>query len=344
MKQTIFSCLHASGALGLARQLRRRSLVVVTYHGVLPTPDDTDHFLYGNFVASSAFELQMAWVRRHYNPVGLTQVVRAAEGGEPLPDRALAVTFDDGFANNHRFAWPILRKYGVPATVFLATGHIGIPGAQLWTERVKRAVFLSKASRLPAVVAALGELPLGDETERADSARKVLGRLKRMAPAERDRHLAELERVCGRPPLTHEDRDRYDFLGWDDVRAMADDGAEFGSHTVTHPIMSTVDDEALAREVSDSRREIESRLQRPCVTFAYPNGQPGDFGPREERALAAAGYHVGFKLYGGLNSTLAGPLTLDRVNITRGVSPAMFDVVLTGTLRLGKTVKALFRS
>jgi peptidoglycan/xylan/chitin deacetylase (PgdA/CDA1 family) len=257
-----------------------------------------------------------------------------------LPERALAVTFDDGFANNHRFAWPILRKYGVPVTVFLATGHIGVPGAQLWTERVKRAIFLSALPLLPAIVPGVGPLPLQNATHRADSARKVLGRMKRMTPVDRDSCLAELERVCGRPPLASDDRARYDFLTWDDVKAMATEGAEFGSHTVTHPIMSTIDDQALAWEVEHSRQDVESHLQRPCLTFAYPNGQPGDFGDRERGALAGAGYAVAFKLFGGLNPSLADPLALDRVNITRGVSPAMFNVMVTGTLRLGKDVKA----
>jgi hypothetical protein len=218
MKHLLFSVLKGSGALALARTLRRRSLVVITYHGVLPTADDRDHFLCGNFVACSAFEWQMARVRRYYTPVSLSQVVRALENGEPLPERALAVTFDDGFANNYRFAGPILRTYGIPATVFLATGHLDVPGAQLWTERVKRAVFLSTLERLPAVLPELAELPLGSDGQRADSARKVLGRMKRMPPADRDRALAELERVCGRPPLLEGDRDRYDFLTWEEVR------------------------------------------------------------------------------------------------------------------------------
>jgi peptidoglycan/xylan/chitin deacetylase (PgdA/CDA1 family) len=315
--------------------------VVITYHGVLPTADDRDHFLCGNFVACSAFEWQMARVRRYYTPVSLSQVVRALENGEPLPERALAVTFDDGFANNYRFAGPILRTYGIPATVFLATGHLDVPGAQLWTERVKRAVFLSTLERLPAVLPELAELPLGSDGQRADSARKVLGRMKRMPPADRDRALAELERVCGRPPLLEGDRDRYDFLTWEEVRRMDAAGIEFGSHTVSHPIMSTVDEAALAIEVGDSRRAIEDALQKPCLTFAYPNGGPGDFGPREQRALDRAGYRAAFKLFGGLNDTLSPPLALDRVNITRGFTPAMFDVLATGTLRLGKDLKAL---
>lgn len=343
MKEALFAAMHATGALAVARRLQRRSLVVLTYHGVLPTPDDKDHFLYGNFVAASAFTWQMAWVRRHYTPVSLSRVVRAIKTGEPLPERPLAVTFDDGFANNCRYAWPILQEYGVPVTVFLATDYIGVPGAQLWTERVKRAVFLSAAHALPAVVPELGQLPLGNDQARADSARRLLGRMKRMRSEERNRHLLELERVCGRPALLSEDRDRYDFLSWDEVRTMAAEGVEFGSHTRSHPIVSTLDDEGLVTEVEQSAREIEAQLQVRCETFAFPNGQPGDFGHRDVRALQAAGYAAAFKLYGGLNPTLTEPLTLDRVNVTRGMSPAMFDGLLTGGLHLAKQIKGVLR-
>ena len=71
---------------------------------------------------------------------------------------------------------------------------------------------------------------------------------------------------------------------------MAAAGVEFGSHTVNHPILSTLDGETLERELVDSKQHIESRLGTSCDTFAYPNGGIGDFGAREERALRAAGY------------------------------------------------------
>jgi peptidoglycan/xylan/chitin deacetylase (PgdA/CDA1 family) len=340
VKKAMLAASHHAGMFAIARHARRHALVIVTYHGVLPGHDDRDEFLLGNFVASSAFEWQMAWLCRHYTPVSLSHVVRSLDTGQPLPRLAVAVTFDDGFANNFRYAFPILRRHAIPATIFLTTGLIGVPGAQLWTERVKRAVFLTDRDRLPAVVPGQREWMLPDASRRASAARDVLDRLKRMPPTLRDRYVAEIERVCGRPALTADDGDRYDFLTWDEVRTMADEGIEFGSHTVSHPILSTLDTDHLEYELRESKRTLEDELQRECVTFAYPNGKAGDFGDREKQTLRANGYRVAFSLFGGINPSIADPFGVDRVNVTRGFYPALFDANLTGALGLGKTARA----
>ena len=340
LKKTALTALHHSGVFGLARIARRRALAVVTYHGVLPGNDDSDSFLLGNFVAASAFDRQMAWLRQHYTPVSVSAVVRSIETATPLPAGAVVVTFDDGFANNFRHAFPILRKHGIPATIFLTTGHIGVRGAQLWTERVKRSVFLTALDRLPAVLPDQPARGLDSASRRAQAARALLGQLKRMPPARRDEYVLEIERVCGRPSLQADDADRYDFLTWNDVRTMADGGIEFGSHTVSHPILSTLDDGELKRELEESRRTLEGELQRPCTSFAYPNGQPGDFGEREKRALETAGYTVAFSLLGGINAPIVDRFDVDRINVSRGYYPALFSAGLTGALQFGKDARA----
>lgn len=341
LKNAALSVLHHSGALGLARYGRRHGLVVMTYHGVLPGDDDRDDYLLGNFIASSAFDVQMAWISRRYAPVTMTQVVRAFTGGPPLPPRAIAVTFDDGFANNFRYAHPILRRHGVPATVFLTTGHIGVRGAQLWTERVKRAIYLSSATRLAVVVPGQPDgLPMESPPQRADAARRVLGLLKRLPPVRRDAHLQEIEEHLGRPPLGPADADRYDFLSWREVREMAADGVEFGSHTVSHPILSTVSDDELRQELQQSKAAIEGQLDRECPAFAYPNGGDGDFGAREKAALKACGYQVAFSQSGGVNRRDADPFDVRRVNISRGFRPALLEASLSGALRWGQEARA----
>src|SRR5215213_10101493 len=123
-----------------------------------------------------------------------------------------------------------------------------------------------------------------------EAARRLLGVLKRMAPGPRSEMVDLVEQACGRPDIQPHERERFDFLTWRQISDMAAAGVEFGAHTVNHPILSTLPSGDLDRELLDSKQQIEERLGRECYAFAYPNGAPGDFGPREKRALRRLGY------------------------------------------------------
>jgi peptidoglycan/xylan/chitin deacetylase (PgdA/CDA1 family) len=331
MKGAVLATLHRIGAFGALRQIRRSSAVVLTYHGVMPGDDDRYDFLNANFVAASAFARQMRWLARHYTLVPLARVAEAAHGGRPLPPRAATVTFDDGFANNYRVAFPILKQHGVPCTIFLTTGKIGVDGAELWSERVKRAIYLTPRESLTLPGHGAVTLARGSRGARERTARSVLNAMKRLPVAERDQRLAEVESVCGHPPADSRDPMRYEFLTWDEVRLMAQEGVEFGSHTVTHPILSTLEASEAERELRDSKRTIEAELQRECWSFAYPNGSRADYGDREKRVLASLGYRCALTLEGGLSRT-ADPFAIDRVNISREFEPPLFNATLTGAM------------
>jgi peptidoglycan/xylan/chitin deacetylase (PgdA/CDA1 family) len=329
LKRTALWAMHHTGLLGALRHLRRHSATILTYHGVMPGDDDSYDFLLANFVAAGAFEAQMNWLSSRYTLVPLHRLVDALDGGPELPPRAATVTFDDGFANNYHIAFPILRRLGIPATIFLATEKIGTPGAQLWTERVKRAIYLTPLTTvtLDGTAHALTTNP-----RREAVARAVLGRLKRLPPAERDRCVLDVEQACGRLQLTAEDGMRFDFMTWRQVREMADAGIEFGSHTVTHPILTTLDSVTLEWEVRESKRVIEEQLGRECYAFAYPNGGAQDFDERAMTALRDAGYRCALSLEGGLVPRNARRYAMDRVNIARDYEKPLYNATLTGVL------------
>lgn len=340
-KHSAVWALHRAGLFGTLRRLRGGSALILTYHGLLPGDDDRYDFLSANFVSAAAFERQIAWLARHYRLLPLREIVEAFERGGSLPARAATVTFDDGFANNFRLAFPILQRLGVPWTVFLTTGKVGVAGAQLWTERVKRAIYLTPRTSASFGIPGLAPQTLRGAAERECAARTVLSHLKRAPVDERNRLVSRIERTCGRPAISAAEAVRYDFLTWDEVRTMAAAGVEFGSHTVSHPILSTLSAPELERELADSKRTIEAELGRECYAFAYPNGQPGDYGERERNALRRLGYRCALSLQGRLNRRTNTPFTLDRVNIARECDPALFNAALTGALADLRRIKEL---
>ena len=332
MKQLLIRGFHLAGGFGILRYLRRRSAVIACYHGVLPGEDDSYDFLHANFVSAAAFERHLRWLASRYRLVPLRTIVEALEQGTELPARAAAVTFDDGFANNYVVAFPILRRLGVPATIFLTTDKIGVPGEQLWTERVKRAIFLSPASTVTLTAGQSATYPLRTPRERERAAGIVSGILKRAPVAQRDAWLEEIERVCGYPSLQSSDAVRYDFLTWDQIREMAANSIGFGSHTRSHPMLRTLGADELTNELVASKRAIERELGAECFAFAYPNGKFEDFGPRDVAALRQAGYRCAFTLEGGLVHRNSDRFALDRVNLARQFDEPLLNASLTGAL------------
>jgi peptidoglycan/xylan/chitin deacetylase (PgdA/CDA1 family) len=340
LKRSGLALLDTVGLLDLARSWLQDSAVILTYHGVLSGNDDSQDFLNHNFVAEEAFERHLRFVTSHYRPISLAQLLACYRRNAPPPPRSIAITFDDGFANNYTVAFPLLRRFSVPFTVFLTTGLLDREGAQLWTERVKRAIYLHPAASVTLQLE--GETfacALDSTATREASARRVLQMLKRLSPQVRDRCVERIEAICGRPPLTTADRERYDFLTWAQVRDMVSAGVEFGSHTVSHPILTTVDDATLAHELRQSKEQIESRLGVECYAFAYPNGSPADYGEREKRTLRDAGYACALSLRNSLNRQSPDLYDIDRVNIGRQFDTVTLHAALTGVLGGARRVR-----
>jgi peptidoglycan/xylan/chitin deacetylase (PgdA/CDA1 family) len=338
MKRRALSLLDRWGGVALARAVQRSRAVVLTYHGVLDGSAEYD-YLNHNFIAAESFDAQMRYICRHYRPIALRELVAAYRDGRTPPAGSVAVTFDDGFANNFTVAYPILQRHSVPFTVFVTTGLLDTPGAMLWTERAKRSLFLYPES---SVSLQLGGAPLtldlSSRSARADASKAVLNRLKRMPPAERNQALDDLERVCGARPVQEHERERYDFLTWAQAREMASAGVEIGSHTVNHPILTTLDAGTLRDELAGSKRRVETELGQECRSFAYPNGSPADFGSREKAVLRECGYLCGLSLNGSLNNR-PDLYEVDRINVGRHLDPPAFHVAMTGILTAARRTR-----
>ena len=331
MKRSANSLMDRLGVVSVARALQRSRAAILTYHGVLNGTADYD-YLNHNFIAAESFEAQMRYIWRHYRPIALRELVAAYRDRRTPPAGSVVVTFDDGFANNLTVALPILKRLSVPFTVFVTTGLLDTPGAMLWTERAKRSLFMYPERSVTVPLAGVDRtLDLSSPAARADASKAVAQRLKRLSPAARNQALDDLERVCGARPVQEHERERYRFLTWAEAREMAAAGVEIGSHTVSHPILTTLDDRTLRDELVESKRRVETELAQECLSFAYPNGSPADFGVREKAVLRESGYQCALSLNGSLNDR-PDLFELDRINVGRQLDPPAFHVAMTGIL------------
>jgi len=296
---------------GLRALVQRAGRVpILTYHRIHSEPSPIS-------VSPEAFELQLRTLKELFRPLSLTELVWYLEHGKPAPPGAVVLTFDDGFLDNYTTALPLLKAYEVPATFFVATAMIGQED-YYWFDRVRHGLktTLAVAAAWPAIAPAL------EGKSREQQIAVVTEALKR----EKSRAARELlEAVCDpvRPPgrLT---------MTWKEVRALATDGMEIGSHTVTHPILSQQQLHEAEREIRHSKETLEAKLGFPVLHFAYPNGQRHDYSPAIAGMVRQAGYRSACTMISGLSSARSPLFELERLSIRYQYRIPQFLAKLSG--------------
>jgi peptidoglycan/xylan/chitin deacetylase (PgdA/CDA1 family) len=238
-------------------------------------------------ISPQLFERQIASLTRHFTLLSVEQIGEILASGGELPWNVVAITFDDGYEDNYEHAFPILKKHGVSATFFLATGYIGTV-QMLWFDKVLTAFRQTSATELQWEVLAV-PLPLETDVQRVDAALAALTYLRGLGVAARNRAIADLFRVLS---VESVEADMSKMLSWDQVREMAAAGHSFGSHTVTHPILSRLSAEEVFTEVRDSKERIERETGKEVTAFAYPSGRRADFTDEVESILQRVGYRM----------------------------------------------------
>jgi peptidoglycan/xylan/chitin deacetylase (PgdA/CDA1 family) len=239
----------------------RRGLSIMIYHRVLAAPDP----LFPGEIDRHAFGRHLSLLKSSFNVLGLEQAVLLARAGA-LPPRAACITFDDGYADNATEALPMLQRYGLTATFFVATGFLD--GGRMWNDTVIELVRRAPGPYFDARTAGLGRLPLPDPAARRGVIGTLLGHLKYL-PMER--RLALIERLAAEADyaLPHDL-----MMSGAQVRQLHAAGMGVGAHTVNHPILAAIPARQAGDEIAAGKRQLETLLRAPVPLFAYPNGKP----------------------------------------------------------------------
>ena len=256
--------------LGASRTPR---LSVLAYHRVLAEHDP----LLSGEPSAAEFEQRMRWVKANFDVLPLGEAVRALRE-DRLPRRSLSITFDDGYADNYRIALPILRRLGLPATFFVATGFLD--GGCMFNDVVIEAVRRARNARLDLGDLGLGLYPLHSDEQRYVAIDGILAHLKYFEVERRRRTALEIARRAGsRMPADL-------MMSSEEVKALHSAGMEVGAHTVNHPILAEIPLVQARHEMEASRARLEQITGAPVRLFAYPNGSPGRDYHAEHAALA----------------------------------------------------------
>lgn len=302
---------------------------ILLYHGI--HADDvvlSGRNSSGKHIPRSRFESEMAWLSDNRPVVSMADIANSHAGRSRIPDGAVAVTFDDGFRNNYTSAWPVLEKYGIPATIYLATGFIS-SDRMIWSDRLEATIFDSKRESITVPINGSDTVfNLETTVLRQKAFLDIKAYCKSLGNKSKSGFLNYVEAVLDVSPSA--DHPLYEFMSWDEVREMdASPLIEFGAHTVDHVSLAKVEEAEMRRQISTSVQVLSEELRHPCQFFSYPEGQPDDYNDSVIEQLKALGFdHSPTAINGANDLGSTDPFHIKRIMV--GFENQAFPFEMTG--------------
>lgn len=311
-KSLVGKILLSFNAFAPFRFLNRDKLLVLVYHRF-----SVDSAI--GRTSAAVFRRHLDYLLRHYKIISLTEAVNRLVRGEELSASEAVITIDDGYHDFYDIAFPIIREYKIPATVYAVTGFVE-GRCWIWTD-IARHILLS-TSKNDLEIEINGKRiaeSFSEEASRLAAAGAVNHMLKKLPDEEKDRELerfAEMMRVKvpERPPVG------FSSFTWDQAREMAAHGIEIGSHTVTHPILTNVESRRLETELGRSKATVQAEIGIDSVHFCYPNG---NVSAKVRDAVETAGYASAVSTEIDLCSGSSDPYLVPRID----AEPEMYRFV-----------------
>ena len=263
----------------------------------------------------ATFEEHLRYLTRHFRIRPLQEVVEALKGEREVEPFTAVLTIDDGYDDFVDHAYPLLQRFEVPATIFVATDFVD-RRRWLWFDAIHYLLHTTASPRLDVWIGSARLERDLSSSEQRDRAWSAVGTLcMSMDSAQRASVIERLQDVLdlGLPEKPTAD---YSPMTWEAARRFDPDLIEVGAHTCTHPVLSHCTEAEILYELQESKRLIELRLQRPVAAFAYPHGEPADYDDRAVAAARTVGYTCATVAHGGPVRLGADPYRLERLSPT----------------------------
>jgi peptidoglycan/xylan/chitin deacetylase (PgdA/CDA1 family) len=278
MKQKIIKIAIKFGGLQLAKFLTQRTPRIFMYHSFSQAPK-------AGYVSAEQFEWQLRQIKKGFNPITLLELSKLVSSNYPIPKNTVVLTIDDGYKNFYDIAYPLLKKYDIPATFFVTTGFIN-RDLWLWPDKLKWILNENKTK--------LSKVTLNNQEF------TLLGTFQQNWQAINDYCLSVTDDIkhvfikslanqlnISLPLLAPQ---QFEPCSWDMLQEMQSWGVEIGGHTVTHPSLGQVSIVQAAEEIEGCLKEINSKLGEKERTFCYPNGSPSDYDEIIKGLAKTSGY------------------------------------------------------
>jgi peptidoglycan/xylan/chitin deacetylase (PgdA/CDA1 family) len=323
-KELVIKGLHYSGALNLARRLSKSheihpdsslpfprfqrveasKFVILCYHGIGESGNPL-----GAAPTRELFEAQMRFLRENYRVVSLDEACRELRSGvnsEP----GVVITFDDGYRSAYTVAFPILQKYRLPAIIYLTIESVET-GQVAWYDRIFLAMAVAPSGELHLDLQGPWRFQLNSVEDRLRAALEVVALLRTLSNSQRHECCTLLENRIGLPQNALSSR----VLTWEEIHIMHQAGIGFGSHTLTHPVVSQLAPQELEQELGASKCILEKKLGIPVRDFAFPFGKASDCSTAALEMLSRCGYRSAVTTVPGVNTPRVNLFELRRLQV-----------------------------
>ncbi len=267
------------------------------YHRILRDDDEAKLSIQpGMYVTESAFKKQIKYLKKHYKIISLKKLIDLWNNGADYENkRYCVITFDDGWRDNYLNAYPVLKKYNVPATIFLATSYIGTSN-WFWPEKISY-LLLNKYSETISALEHISHFKNGLQ-DISETISKIIRNRNNKGTNEQIDSI--IERIKQYPLQVIEDiidqisqkigitipAERL-LLDWTEIKEMSNNGISFGSHTCNHKILTTVTRNEAKKELEESLRLLKEKELEFVPVFCYPNG---NYNRELQKIVSECGY------------------------------------------------------
>ena len=298
-------------------------LTILTLHRILP--EGECYFIPPMTLSKKNFQEILELLVRRFCPIALEEAVEKLKKGMDLPERAVSLTFDDGYLDNFTVALDILNEYGMKGTFFIPVNQIENQEIYWWDLLYQigmenpgdLATLADQQKALPQeIISLIKEMSKKKHKEQGSVCRQCVRLLNGTNAAKREQFVEGLKRLS-----VSKDHQRL-LLNWDEVREISRQGHDIGSHTRSHRLLTQLDEDDARKEIFESRVDLSRKIGKEVVGFSYPRGE---WNQTVAKLVAQAGYSYAVTTRYGRNRDSADVYRLARLNISdyQGIRASM---------------------
>ncbi len=304
--------LYYLGIIPIYVRYFKKPTKILAYHSV----GNNYEGYFGMRQKTEAFEKQMQYLNDYYNVISLSNFCESLNNGDP-EHNSIVVTFDDGYHDNYTNAFPILKKYNIPATIFVSTNPV-VTGEPLFFDMLVYAIYNTQKKYLDLSEIGLQKYLLTNRFLKFKAIKEINFESKKMNIDERKQLIKYIFKQSG---LNFEDSNKKQlYLTWEQIIEMHRWGIEIGAHTESHPCLSSLSEDEIRSEIYNSKEILEKKLGNNIDSFAYPYGGRSDYNEDIKSIVKKAGFKYACILGENESKRDNDLFTLGRKTVTNSIT------------------------
>ncbi len=320
----------------------KKNVNILMYHGFIDQLFSQGFANYhGKHLYIDKFREQMAHLKKYFHVISLRHLLAFYHHQESIPERSVVVTIDDGYLSNFTLAFPILKEYAIPATIFIATDFVD-QKEFLWVDRVEHALRMTQKENLKLRIdREEWQYPLMDISQKKAADEDIKAGLKRL-PLQKRNIICEAIEHQLEIKLTNQSEhlEMYAPLEWAQISEMIHSGLiTIGSHGSSHTIATSYSENEFRADLQNSRERIKEMTRTKCELFSYPNGGVRDFNDQTKRIVQEQSFECALTTMIGANHSTSDVYELKRLNIHNEGDLVGFIRTLSSTCRFIRKLK-----